>query len=114
MNETSRGILKSLIIAALCPAYIVAIMIVAMLSSGGEGSGEAMLGGLFGIFTCPIVMVSTWFLFKHRTFRVILYSFLAVSYAVILFCLASFAWGYMQRQFTSDVAMTKSVTTGVW
>lgn len=54
-------------------AYIPIVMFVAMIASGGEGSGEAMMGGLFAFFTFPAVSVGAWFLYPKKTFRIAMF-----------------------------------------
>lgn len=44
-----------------------------MLASGGEGSGEAMMGFLFALFTFPLVSIGAWLLYPRKIFRIAIY-----------------------------------------
>lgn len=77
MQNNNKIILQyglRILVCGMCGvSYIFILMAAAVLVSGGEGSGEGMMGGLLGFLTSPAVIAGAWVLYPRKTFRIFLY-----------------------------------------
>lgn len=78
-------------------SYIIAMMAGAMLASGGEGSGEGMMGALFGYFTSPVIMAGAWLLYPRKPFRIVFYVVASLGLFPLLLVGALLFFDSMQR-----------------